>query len=412
MFQPTLQARRKLFQPNLVRQALSLGAILHFNPPMTSSRWTRRAVLAGAAWGAGGAWITSARAELPGTLLELAARPENYEAPLTAFTQKITPLESFYIRSHYDRPAVDPKTWALSLDGLVKRPLKLDLKALAKFPQAEIEAVLQCSGNGRALFRPRMPGVQWQKGAMGNAVWGGVRLKDILAKLDIDPKAQNLILTGADRPVLPQAPAFIRSIPLQKALHPDTLVATHMNGVPLPPAQGGPARLVVPGWVGDDWVKWLSQLTLSEHEAKGFFFEKAYRYPDPPGAPGEKVPPENMKVMTQLNVKSVIAQPGPGPRPAGPLEVIGVAFSHGAEVTRVDISLDGGATWKPAQFPEPATTYGWRIWKFNTTLATGKVVILSRATDATGAVQPMAPIWNPSGYLHNAIDRVELEVRA
>ncbi|MCC7386561.1 MAG: sulfite oxidase [Deltaproteobacteria bacterium] len=353
------------------------------------------------------------RAWAGGELYELATRPENYEAPLEALTQRITPLESFYIRSHFDRPAIDAATWRLTIDGLAGKVQSFSLADLRRFEQVSVEAVLQCAGNGRALFRPRMPGVQWKRGAMGNAVWRGVRLRDLLKRAAPKSEAEHLILTGADKPALPTAPALIRSIPMEKALHPDTLIALEMNGVPLPPSHGFPARVVVPGWVGDDWIKWISQLTLSAEEAKGFFFEKAYRFPDPPGAPGEPVPPERMHPMTRLAVKSAITQPLRGATlAAGAQEIAGVAFSGEAAIKKVEISIDGGKSWAPAKLEGKASRYAWQIWRAKVKLdRPGPVRILSRATDDRGDTQPEQPRWNPSGYLYNAVDDVDVEVK-
>lgn len=379
-------------------------------PPLS-----RRSLLSGLALGSTALLAAPGRALAePGQLLRLAARPENYESPLSAFKERLTPVSSFYIRSHHDTPALDPGSWRLQVGGLASRPLELSLADLARLPQVEVEAVLQCSGNGRALFRPRMPGLQWQRGAMGNALWRGVRLGDVLEKAGPEKSAKHLILQGADRGLLPTTPTFIRSIPIEKALHPDTLIATHMNGAPLTPSHGFPARLVVPGWVADDWIKWLSKLTLSETEGEGFFIEKAYRFPDPPGAPGEAVPPERMKHMTRMRVKSVIVSPEPNDAlRTGKLSVVGVAFSGEAEIKRVEVSIDGEKTWREAKLEGPPTQYGWQVFTAEVEVpGPGKLRIASRATDARGDTQPAAPVWNPSGYLYNAIDPVEVEVRA
>ena len=382
-------------------------------PPMTwhPSRLSRRQLLAAAM--ASSAWGLGARTARAEELLRLSARPENYETPASVFTQRITPVASFYIRSHFDRPVLDGRAWRLRVGGLVNRPLELSLTELAGLEQVEVEAVLQCAGNGRALFEPRLPGVQWRRGAMGNAVWRGVRLADVLRRARPEKSAAHLVMAGADRPVMPRTPAFVRSIPLGKALHEDTLIATHMNGAPLTPSHGFPARVVVPGWVGDDWIKWISELTLSDREPPGFFSEKAYRFPDPPGSPGEAVPPELMKQKTRWNVKSLIATPAPGAvlRP-GPVEVVGVAFSGGAAIRRVEVTGDGGATWRAAELEGPPAKYGWRVYRGRLELEAGTAKLGARATDARGEVQPERPVWNPSGYLYNAVDLVPVEVKA
>jgi len=348
-----------------------------------------------------------------GTLVPLSTRPPNYESVRATFTKRITPLERFYLRNHFDIPKVDLKAWRLHIGGLVERPLSLAVSDLEKLPQVKVEAVLQCAGNGRGLFKPHVPGVQWRFGAMGNAEWTGVRLRDVLALARPKEGAAQLRLQGAERPVMSTTPAFIRGIPLEKALHADTLLALKMNGRPLSPYHGSPARLVVPGWVADDWMKWLTDVEVLGEEPKGFFYETAYRYPVKPGAPGEAIPADQMKPMTKLNVKSIIGslEDGRVIRP-GVHHVVGVAFSGETGIEAVELSFDGGSTWQAAALEGPATSYGFRVFRHAWKAEPGRHVVASRATDAAGARQPDVAVWNPSGYLYNAVDRVEVEVRA
>lgn len=394
---------------------------------MTAERWRRRRFLVRGAAGlaalsASGLWPRAVRADIgavpaspapsPSTgLLELTRRPANYESPIDVMTSRITPLERFYVRNHFDVPTLDVSTWKLSIIGLTEQPLALGLADLEKMPQVSIEAVLQCAGNGRALFEPRVPGVQWRRGAMGNATWTGVRLMDLLQRARPKSDAKFVELQGADRPTMPATPAFIRGIPLAKAIHPDTLLALRMNGVPLPRIHGGPARLVVPGWVADDWIKWVERIELRADEPKGFFYEKAYRFPVVPGAPG--APVKDTQTMDVLVVKSVIGAPAPGAVLApGRYEIKGVSFSGGGQkIARVDVSIDGGKTWKPAALDDGGA-YGFTAFVLPFDATPGQYALRSRATDASGAVQPTAPVWNPAGYLHNAIDGVDVAVRA
>jgi hypothetical protein len=188
----------------------------------------------------------------------------------------------------------------------------LTLKDLAKFDRVSLTAVMQCSGNGRAFHRPRAAGVQWERGAVGNAKWTGVRLRDVLSHVGVQPSARHLQMLGADRPVVAMTPLFLRSIPIEKAMHPDTLLATHMNGEPLPLLHGAPLRLITPGWMGDACVKWLTDLTLLAEEAKGFYMETAYRYPAHPVEPGTAVPPRDMIPVEAMVVKSLIVTPVSG----------------------------------------------------------------------------------------------------
>jgi DMSO/TMAO reductase YedYZ molybdopterin-dependent catalytic subunit len=346
-------------------------------------------------------------------LIELSSRPQNYESTLDAFSTRITPTDRFYIRGHFDTPVIDLATWRLSVDGLVERPASLSLAELEKLPQHDVEAVLQCAGNGRALMQPRVPGVQWTKGAMGNARWRGPRLKDVLLLARPRTSATTLQMEGVDRPVVAMTPRFIRGVPLSKAMHDDTIVALQMNGKPLSRAHGAPARLVMPGWVADGWTKWLGSLTLLDAEPKGFFYETAYRYPTTPGEPGQPVPPERMKPMHELTVKSVIASPSTTTLVSpGRVLVRGVAFSGGGrKIARVDVGVDAGP-WVKAKIVDDGGRYGFSVFQVDVQLAPGRHVLRSRATDTAGAAQPEVAAWNPSGYLHNAIDVVSVEVTA
>jgi DMSO/TMAO reductase YedYZ molybdopterin-dependent catalytic subunit len=367
--------------------------------------------VAAAAW-----WLeapTLARAEATGHLLPRSVRPPNYESVRATFTTRITPLERFYLRNHFDVPEVDLAAWRLRVAGAVETPLALSLADLERLPQVSVEAVLQCAGNGRALFTPRVPGVQWRYGAMGNATWTGPRLRDVLALARPRTEAAHLQLTGADRPTLSTTPLFVRGLPLAKALHEDTLLALRMNGAALSRNHGRPARLIVPGWVADDWMRWLTDIEVRPDEAKGFYYETAYRFPEKPGAPGEAVPADQMRPMTRLNVKSLIGSLEDGQvLRAGTHDVLGVAFSGEAGIERVEVSFDGGATWAAASLEGAATPYGFRLFRHAWKPAPGRYLVAVRATDATGATQPEVPVWNAGGYLYNAWDRVSVEVRS
>jgi sulfite oxidase len=348
-----------------------------------------------------------------GELLRLTERPLNYESVRSTFTTRITPVERFYLRNHFDIPTVDIAKWRLHVRGLVEKPLLLSLADLEKMPQVKVEAVLQCAGNGRALFRPQVPGVQWCYGAMGNADWTGVRLKDVLTLARPKQEAAFVKYQGAERPVMDTTPAFIRAIPLAKALHPDTLVALKMNGKPLALNRGRPARLVVPGWVGDDWVRALVDVEVRADEPKDFYYDSAYRFPVTPGAPGAPIPADQMKPMTKVNVKSLIGSLSDGDvlRP-GVHELRGVTFSGEAGIDRVEVSFDGGKSWTQAQLEGPSTPYGFRVFRHPWKAEAGSYAVASRATDSAGAAQPEVPVWNPAGYLYNAIDPVRVEVRS
>jgi len=220
-------------------------------------------------------------------------------------------------------------------------------------------------------------------------------------------------LLGAERPPMPQAPGFARSIPVEKALHPATLLAWEMNGAPLPLLHGAPLRAVVPGWVGDDWVKWLGSIRVETGEDAGFYMKTGYRMPEPPIKPGETAPPETMKVMTSLVVKSLITRPTDGQvLAAAPSVIAGLAFAGERTVRAVEVSVDGGRTWQPAKLDPSKGLGSWQRWQLPWTPAPGRYRLLSRATDDKGVTQPERPAWNPGGYLWNGWDVVGCEVRA
>jgi sulfite oxidase len=375
----------------------------------------RRRFLQSALAGAAAWWVkapTLAHAKGKAELIRRTERPLNYESVRSTFTSRITPVERFYLRNHFDVPKVDVGKWRLAAHGLVEKPLSLSLADLQRMPQVKVEAVLQCAGNGRGLFRPQVPGVQWQYGAMGNAEWTGPRLKDVLALARPKQEFAFLRCQGADRPSMSTTPQFIRAIPAEKALHADTLVALKMNGKPLAPDRGQPARLVVPGWVGDDWMRYLTDLEVRADEPKEFYYNPGYRFPVMPGAPGTPIPANQMTPMTKVNVKSLLGSLSDGDRlSAGTHELVGVAFSGEAGIDRVEVSLDGGKTWTAAKLDGPSTPYGFRVFRYPWKADAGTFEIACRATDTTGATQPEVGVWNPGGYLNNAIDRVRVEVQ-
>ena len=350
----------------------------------------------------------AARAE---ELIVRSSRPLDLETPVSAFTQEFTPNELFFVRSHFGAPLLDAASWKLSVEGLVSSPLELSLVELRKLAVARAPAVLQCAGNGRALFTPRVAGAQWQKGAVGQARWGGVPLVALLERAGVKPEAKFVTFLPGDHPMAPTVPKFLRSIPLEKARL-DVLLAWEMNGQPLPVLHGAPLRAVVPGWAGDHWIKWLRGIRLDAAEDPGFYMQTGYKFPDVPLAPGTPPPKGSMKTLTSLPVKSLFAAPLDGARLRGPVVAVqGVAFGGQGPVKRVEVSFDDGATWTEAKVDSPAGPAAWQrfrvAWK---PAAPGSFVLRARATDAAGEVQPREPRWNPGGYLHNAWDSVRCEV--
>ena len=295
---------------------------------------------------------------------------------------------------------------------MVERPFTLTLDELGALEQVTLPAVLQCAGNGRGLFRPNIPGIGWEKGAVGNAQWTGVRLMDLLDRAGVRGGAAHLHLLGADRPPNPKTPPFLRSLPLSKAIDPTTLVATMMNGEPLPELHGGPIRLVVPCWTANHAVKWLRSITVSDVEAPGFYQQTGYRIPRALAPPGSLIedPIAELVPVTAMNVKSLIGPIGDGGAlRAGNVPISGVAWTGPGRITEVEVAVDDGP-WMPATLGGEDVEGSWRTWRFDWEAAPGRHVIRARATDSHGATQPEQSPWNKSGYLWNSIDQAEVDV--
>ncbi len=333
-----------------------------------------------------------------------------------------TPNDIFFIRSHMGPPpSIDMRSWRLSISGLVEHPLQLTLDDIKAFPVHEIPVVLECSGNGRYYFGDAYPnvshpaGAQWRTGGTGNAIWKGVRVRDVLAKAGVKPSARYSTNFGLDNPILPQTPKFTRGIELEKLMDEDTILAYEMNGTPLPYYHGHPLRLVVPGWAADHSVKWITNMTLTDKLTDNFWTAVGYRYPNKLGAPGVSVPPTAEHPITAINVKSIITSPldGDSVHAGAPIGVSGFAFSGGgAFAARVELSFDGGRTWHLANLGENRGKYTWRAFTSTFTPSSpGKLTIMARAIDSFGAVQPLIAPWNQGGYLWDGIQKVSLVVR-
>jgi DMSO/TMAO reductase YedYZ molybdopterin-dependent catalytic subunit len=347
-------------------------------------------------------------------MLVRSTRPEDLEMPLSGFSDYITPIEHFFVRTHVYVPTVNGNEWRLKIEGEVAAPQVLTLDDLKKMPAVDLVSVVECAGNGRGFFEPPVAGAQWSTGAVGNARWRGVRLADVLRNAGLKDSAREILFDGADVP-LGTMPDFQRSIPLKKALDPHTLLAYEMNGETLPVKHGFPLRVVAPGWASDSWMKWLTGIRVLDKEHDGFWMKGAYRRPPRPVAPGAAVPPEQMVPVTSLRVKSVIAEPRDGSQAAAgkPVRIRGVAWSGDAgSVTGVDVSVDGGRTWKAAALPAgQKTQFGWRQWELVwTPPQEAYYTILARARDSAGNTQPFDQEWNPAGYGWNVVPRVGLDV--
>jgi DMSO/TMAO reductase YedYZ molybdopterin-dependent catalytic subunit len=342
-------------------------------------------------------------------MIVLSSRPEDLEMPLDGFKDWITPIDRFFVRCHtYTPERPNLSDWKLKVDGVVNQTLSLSMDDLKKLPRVELVSVLECAGNGRSFYQPRLPGAQWRFGSVGNGKWAGVRFRDVLEKAGLKDSAKEILFDGADVP-LGKMEDFRRTVPVKKALDPDTLLAFEMNGQPLPIEHGYPLRLIVPGWAGDSWVKWLQHIEVLDHEFEGFWMKTAYRHPAQPVAPGTAVDPAQMVPVTDLNVKSVIATPGAWAKP-GRVRISGTAWSNTSPVTGVEVSVDAGNTWKPAKLGKDQSRYAWRLWELDWKAGEGKYTLMARARNAAGQVQPLSQEWNPSGYLWNVAQPIAVEV--
>jgi len=348
-------------------------------------------------------------------LILLTSRPPQLETPMQYFDRAITPNDAFFVRYHiYPPTSIDTATWRLKVSGHVDHPLELALGDLqTRFPEARLFAVNQCSGNGRGYFEPRVLGGQWSNGAMGNAQWIGARLRDILSAAGIRAGAVDVTFKGLDQPPSPSVPDFVKSLAVSRILEsPDILIAYRMNGEPLPMLNGFPARLVVPGWYSTYWVKNLAEISVLDHEFDGFWMKKAYRIPETPCACAEPgtTPPRTVPI-NRLNVRSFIASPANGASVPSrqPVTLKGIAFDGGYGISQVEISSDRGATWRRVQLGRDLGPYSFREWTATWTPSRpGAYSLMVRATNKVGESQPSEPLWNPSGYMRNVIERIEL----
>jgi DMSO/TMAO reductase YedYZ molybdopterin-dependent catalytic subunit len=355
-------------------------------------------------------------------LILLTDRPPNLETPLRWYRQDLTPNEAFYVRWHLGilPTRVDSGEFRLAVVGHVDRPLSLSLEELRKgFEAVSVVAVNQCSGNSRRYFEPRIPGAQWGNGALGNARWTGVRLRDLLARARAKAGAVDVSFGGLDGPTLPAAPPnyagtpdFTKSLPLGRASDGEVMVAYEMNGQPLPMLNGFPLRLVVPGWYATYWVKALNEINVLDKPFDGFWVAKAYRVP--PNAGCLESPKELAKETVPIGpmtVRSLFVRPEPGEAVAAgaPVEVQGLAMDSGKGIRKVEVSTDGGKTWSDARLDPEIGKYSWRRWRFDWTPRRGSHRLMAKATNAAGETQQAAQ-WNRSGYARNVIESLEMTV--
>ena len=346
-------------------------------------------------------------------------RPPLLESPRDVFTSRLTPNDQFFVRWHMPNipTHIDPNTYTIKIDGLVEKEIEISLNDLkTKFEQVEIEAVLQCGGNSRSAFSPTAGGIQWGSGAMGSALWKGVRLSDLLDRAGLHKDAEWIGFNGRETAAYYETPNFVRELRLEE-LDDHVILAYEMNGEDLPYLNGYPLRLIIPGTYSDSWVKMLSKITVTNEYKKLFFMDIAYRVPDNKcecETPEKKFP--KTKPITKMNVKSVIGYPTHDSiiNKDSHFVVRGVAFDDGHGIEKVLISIDGGKNWKEALLDDGrAGRYAFRAFRYTVDpTKKGKLTIMAKAINRLGKEQPFAKDvqWNHGGYKYNGIDEITVNV--
>jgi DMSO/TMAO reductase YedYZ molybdopterin-dependent catalytic subunit len=367
----------------------------------------------------GGPDERSITSEFPqkGALILQRTRPPLLETPIEVFDQSVlTPNDKFYVRWHWSNipTSVDVNSFHLAIRGQVNQSLSLSLDDFMSFPRVELVAINQCSGNSRGYFQPRVPGAQWSHGAMGNARWTGVRLKDVLDRAGVKAGAVQVRFNGMDEPVVPDAPDFMKSLDIDHARDGEVMLAFGMDGEPLPLLNGFPLRLIVPGWYSTYWVKMLNDIEVLEQPDTNFWTKTAYTIPDTPHAnvqPGQtgfkSVPINRMGPRSFVtNIK-----PGASLQGGAPTLARGIAFGGDTGVSRVDFSSDGGKGWQQAQLGKDEGKYSFRQWQLRfAPPERGSSVLMVRCTNSSGETQPDSPNWNPSGFMRNVIEQTPVVV--
>ena len=345
----------------------------------------------------------------------------SYSSPPVALQENVVPNDLFYIRNHWkESPNIDAGTYRLVVDGQVERSLSLSYQELRELPQKRFQVTFECCGNSNVpeyyTKSLRISSVMEPikgHGIMGNAEWAGVSLSDVLSLAGVKDSAVEVMFRGADHgpdEVVgdPAEVTYERSLPLAKALHPDTLLAYEMNGEPLPQHHGFPLRLLVSGWYGMNSVKWLVGIHVLDHEFKGFYMTDRYMVMNEPGNP---VP---YRYFTKLLIKSIFTNPAPGETvPVSGYNLAGAAWSGEEEVAKVEISFDGGATWDPVDALHPSSGYSWSRWEhYWVPPGPGRYTLMCKATNNKGETQPMEfpNKWDGRGYGNNMVFPHEVEV--
>jgi len=350
-------------------------------------------------------------------LVVIGDRPLVAETPEHLLDDDTTPTSKFFIRNNGNPPeaTVSPDAWKLAIDGEVNKQLEISLGDLKKNYRAQtLRMVLECGGNGRSFFTPPTSGNQWTNGGAGCAEWTGVSLADVLRNAGVKPSGIYTAHYGADVHLSgdPKRLTLSRGVRIAKAMEPQTMLVWAMNGKPLENIHGGPLRLFVPGWAGSASHKWLTKITIrdKEHDGPGMT-GNSYRLTINPMVPGGKSDPKNMRILESMPVRSIITSPSNGTKLAAgtrELKLRGASWAGDLSVKQVDVSVDFGQSWSPANLSQPKNKFDWQRWTANVKVPSdGYYEVWCRATDSSGKLQPhVAPNWNPSGYGSNPFHRI------
>lgn len=341
--------------------------------------------------------------------------PENLEFPFSELDSFVTPNDRFFIRNHFNAPMINSESWKLRIEGAVDTPLELTFEELKAMPSRKLPAMLECSGNGRVFLQPKAKGLQWDLGGVSNAEWVGVPLAAVLERAGIQNSAIEIILEGGDCGEVtedPRSPGpihFARSLPLSKALQPNVILAYAMNDEPLSRSHGFPLRAIVPGWYGMCSIKWLTRIVATNEPFNGYYQSIEYSYfRQNAGIP-------TLRAITEMEVKSQIARPTFReiiPKDSA-YRIHGAAWSGEGQVVRVEVSTDGGETWADTTLTGEPRPYTWRLWEYQwqTPSQAGPHILMARATDDQGRVQPMHRDKNRRSYMISHVVPLEVEVR-
>jgi DMSO/TMAO reductase YedYZ molybdopterin-dependent catalytic subunit len=342
-------------------------------------------------------------------LVTRSLQPENQETPIQFIESDRIKKQLFYRRNHFSYPKFTYSNYFLPINGLVTTPILVSMQTILQLPTKTLEIVLECSGNKRSLFEPKVFGEQWEKGAISQGIWKGVPLRTLLELSGINKAAKEVVVEGYDfgeRTDLDKVVSYTRSLPIEKALHPDTIIAYEYNNQPISFKHGYPLRLIVPQWYGMASVKWIKQISVISSNYTGPFQSIDYQY----------YPNQNNEngahPVTAMNVNSTIQKPlDMAKLNTGNHVIKGISWTGKGYITKVEISTDNGDTWIDIKIGNSNSRYSWVSWAYEWTAAEkGIYTIKAKATDSHGRTQPIKPYWNRKGYGYNAVDQIKVKV--